>query len=76
MLGVRLSKELDDRLKALAEKTNRSKSYYVKKAIEQFLDDQEDYLAALAVYEKKGRRYSAGDVEQLFDELKKDKVVP
>ncbi len=66
MLGVRISKELDDRLKNLADKTSRSKSYYVKMAIEQLLEDQEDYLVALAAYEKKGKRYSANDVEKML----------
>lgn len=66
MLGVRISKELDDRLKNLADKTSRSKSYYVKMAIEQLLEDQEDYLVALAAYEKKGKRYSAKEVEKIL----------
>lgn len=73
MLGVRISKELDERLRILAEKTHRSKSYYVKRAIEEFLDDQEDYLAALAAYEKEGRRYSAAEVEKLLG-LKNENV--
>lgn len=73
MLGVRISKELDERLKALADKTHRSKSYYVKMAIQQFLDDQEDYLAALASYEKQGRHYSAQEVEKILG-LKDDQM--
>jgi len=73
MLGVRLSKELDERLKALADKTHRSKSYYVKMAIEQLLEDQEDYLAALAAFEKQGKRYSAKQVEEILG-LKDDKM--
>ncbi|WP_010303326.1 type II toxin-antitoxin system RelB family antitoxin [Candidatus Odyssella thessalonicensis] len=66
MLGVRLSKELDDRLKVLAEKTNRSKSYYVKQAIEQFLNEQEDYLVIEAFYEKLDLRYSPEEVEKML----------
>lgn len=73
MLGVRLPKELDDRLKVLADKTHRSKSYYVKMAIEQLLEGQEDYLIALAAYEKKGKRYSAAEVEKILG-IKDDKM--
>ena len=38
MLAVRLPELLDHRLSDLANETNRSKSYYVKKALEDFLD--------------------------------------
>lgn len=51
MLGVRLSQDTEARLNALAQKTHRSKSYYVKRAIEEFLEDQEDYFLAVQAYE-------------------------
>jgi RHH-type rel operon transcriptional repressor/antitoxin RelB len=51
MMTIRLPEETEKRLSKLAENTHRSKSYYVRRAIEEFLDDQEDYLAALASYE-------------------------
>lgn len=45
-LGVRLPPELDKRLSRLSKKTSRSKSYYVKEALQGYLDDMEDiYLA-------------------------------
>jgi len=52
MLGVRLEPELEARLERLAKKTGRSKSYYAKEAIRQFLEDREDYLLGLAVLER------------------------
>jgi RHH-type rel operon transcriptional repressor/antitoxin RelB len=57
---------LDERLDALAAKTGRRKSYYASKAIERFLEDQEDYLMAVAAYEESRgqRRYSLAEVEQ------------
>lgn len=63
---VRISRALDERLDALAAKTGRRKSYYASKAIQQYLEDQEDYLMAVAAYEEsKGkRRYSLAEVEQ------------
>lgn len=46
MLGVRLPKEIEQRLEALAEKTGRTKSYYAREAILAHLEDMENaYLA-------------------------------
>lgn len=47
MLALRLPKELEQRLVVLAQKTGRTKSYYAKKAIEEFLEDREDYYLAV-----------------------------
>lgn len=41
MLGVRIDADLENRLAALAEKTQRSKSYLVKQAISDYLQRQE-----------------------------------
>lgn len=48
MLGVRLDEETEKRLEQLAKQTGRSKSYYAKLAIRQFLDEREDYFLAIA----------------------------
>ncbi len=53
MLTVRLSSKLETRLNRLARRTGRPKSYYAKKALEAFLDEQEDYLIALSRLENK-----------------------
>lgn len=50
MLTVRLSKEMDTRLSALAEKTHRAKSFYVKKALQKFLDEEAEHEWAAAAY--------------------------
>ena len=52
MIAVRLDSDLEDRLNKLAHETGRSKSYYVKQAIESYLEEREDYLLALSVLEK------------------------
>lgn len=52
MLAVRLDSSMESQLDNLARETGRSKSYYVKQAIENFLEDREDYLLALAVLER------------------------
>jgi RHH-type rel operon transcriptional repressor/antitoxin RelB len=48
MLTVRLSPKLEARLNKLAKRTGRPKAYYAKQAIAEFLDEQEDYLIAIA----------------------------
>lgn len=52
MMTIRLPEELEKRLTQLAQETHRTKSYYVKRAIEEFLEDQEDYLIALTRMER------------------------
>lgn len=48
MLGIRLDESTEKRLENLSRKTGRSKSYYAKKALVDFLDEREDYLLALS----------------------------
>jgi len=63
MLAIRLPEQLENKLKDLSEKTNRSKSYYVRLALEEFLEDREDYLIAVAQLEKKNPRISLEEME-------------
>lgn len=41
MLGVRLDQQLEDRLIALAEKTQRSKSFLAKEALTRYIEEEE-----------------------------------
>lgn len=52
MLSVRLSKDVETRLDALAARTNRAKSFYIKKAISKFLEDQEEIEWATQAYKE------------------------
>ena len=52
MLSVRLGEELEQRLEALAKVTGRSKTYYVREALIQKLEDMEDIYMAEAVLER------------------------
>jgi RHH-type rel operon transcriptional repressor/antitoxin RelB len=46
MLAIRLPEEIEERLNVLAKKTGRTKTFYVREAILEYLDDIEDiYLA-------------------------------
>lgn len=62
MLGVRLSYEIEERLERLSQETGHTKSYYAKKAIEEFLNDREDYLLGLAAL---SRNETTIDLEEL-----------
>ncbi len=44
MLSVRLNSDLEEKLEQLSVKTNRSKSFYVKQALENYLNDMDDYF--------------------------------
>ena len=46
MLAIRLPEEIEARLENLAKRTGRSKTFYAREAILEYLDDMEDlYLA-------------------------------
>ncbi len=64
MLGIRLEPELEERLERLAKKTGRSKSYYAREAIRQFLEDREDYLLGIAVLERQEPTISLEELER------------
>jgi RHH-type transcriptional regulator, rel operon repressor / antitoxin RelB len=68
MLALRLPPELEKRLDALAKATGRSKSYYAREAIVEYIGDLEDiYLA-----EKRLEDIRAGRAATLpFDEIMK-----
>jgi len=68
-LAIRLQEDMEARLAQLAEKTGRTKAYYVREAIARYLEDAEDVYIALARLEKPGKRWSMKDVKR---ELKLD----
>ena len=46
MLAVRIPPEIESRLDALAKKTGRTKTFYVREAVCEYLADLEDYYLA------------------------------
>ena len=64
MLAVRLPSELEKRLQTLSEETDRPKSYYVKIAIEDYLDENEEHFLAVSRLEKKNPRLSLKEMEK------------
>jgi RHH-type rel operon transcriptional repressor/antitoxin RelB len=69
-LSVRLTAEEEARLDALAARTGRSKTFYVRQAIEAHLDELEDlYWADEAVREWEASGKKSRPAGQLWDEL-------
>ena len=48
VLTVRLDEQTDRKLQRLAKESERPKSYFIKKALELYLQEYEDYQIALA----------------------------
>ena len=52
MLELRLPPEIEERLEALAKATGRTKSFYVREAILEHLEDMEDAYLSAATLER------------------------
>jgi RHH-type rel operon transcriptional repressor/antitoxin RelB len=67
MLAIRLPAEIEDRLEALAKATGRTKTYYAREAILEYIDDLEDvYLAENRLEEIKAGRSKTVSLERLM----------
>lgn len=64
MIAVRLPPEVEKRLERLARKTGRSKTFYVREAILQHLEDLEDYYLAVQRLEENLPSIPLGEVER------------
>jgi len=70
MLAVRLPAEIESRLEALAKSTGRTKSYYVREAIIEYLGDLEDlYLAEQRLIDIRAGRAKLHSLEDVEREL-------
>lgn len=67
MLAVRLSNDIENRLERLAKKTGRTKTYYVREAVTEHLEELEDIYLALNRLEKPEKRWSLDDLEKDID---------
>ncbi len=64
MLAIRLKPEMEARLERMAKKTGRTKTYYVREAIEEHLAELELAYQALEVKKKPGKTYSAEEMKR------------
>lgn len=67
MLAIRLPEQIEKRLDALVKQTGRSKTYYAREAILEYLDDLEDYYLA----EQRMQKFSEAKVLPLEKVMKK-----
>ena len=66
-LNIRIPEKIGQRLDKLATKTSRTKSYYVRKALEEKLEEIEDYFLAMQSLENvetgKSKIWAHKDIE-------------
>ena len=67
MIAVRLPANIEERIAQLATNTGRTKTFYIKEAIMQHLDEMEDKYLALDRLEKPARRWTLNEMEQGLD---------
>lgn len=67
MLSVRLEPEIMERLKLLADKTGRTKSFYAREAILRYLEDMEDTFIAIERLETPAKRWTLAELENDVD---------
>lgn len=66
MLAVRLPSEIEARLTTLAKVTGRPKSYYVREALVEHLDDMEDlYLSEQRLIDIRAGRTQTVDLDEV-----------
>lgn len=67
-LSIRLPDKIDKRLCVLAEETGRTKTYYVREAIMEHLEDLEDTYLAISRLEKPStKRWTLEELEKEVD---------
>ncbi len=67
MLAIRLPQEIESRLADLAERTGRTKTYYAREAILEYLDEIEDRYLAIDRLERRDKRWTLDELEQDLD---------
>lgn len=67
-ISIRLGDEIEQRLSYLAKITGRPKSYYIKQALEEKLEDMEDiYIAEQRIEASSGERWTLEEMEREID---------
>lgn len=67
MLAIRLPKDIEKRLTALAKKTGRTKTFYAHEAILSHLEEMEDAYIAMKRLKKPGRIWTQEELEAGLD---------
>ena len=64
MLAITLPKDVEERLAHMAKITGKTKTFYAREAILNYLDDLEDTYLSLSILEKPNKRHSQQEVEE------------
>lgn len=64
MLNVKLSPDLADAVEKQARREKRPKAALVRAAVEQYLEDAEDYRDALAASKRRGKTYTLAEIKK------------
>ena len=67
MLAIRLPEDIETRLTELAARTGRTKTYYAREAILEYLDEIEDRYLAIHRLENPGKRWTLEEMEKTVD---------
>ncbi|MCH8157477.1 MAG: ribbon-helix-helix protein, CopG family [Nitrospinae bacterium] len=63
-LSVRLNQKTEHKLENLSKQTGRTKSWYIRHALEQYLDEWEDYQIALTRLENETGEIGIAEVRK------------
>ncbi len=66
-LSIRIPDDLYTKLLNLSEQTDRKKSYIVRRAIEEFIQDEEDYIDSIGRLRANEATYSLSEIGLLLD---------
>jgi RHH-type rel operon transcriptional repressor/antitoxin RelB len=67
MIAVRLPKDIERRLAELAARTGRTKTFYVREAVLEYLDEMEERYISIERLERPAKRRTLDEMEQDLD---------
>lgn len=67
MLAIRISRNIEQRLQHLAQRTGRTKTYYAREALLRYIEDMEDEYIALSRLENPTKRWTLDELENDVD---------
>ena len=75
MLSLKLPQDLEGRLETLAKSTGRSKSFYIRAAIMEYLEENEDGYLALERLNNKNAEYLSHEEARKYLEWDKGDII-
>jgi len=67
MIAVRLPEDIEQRLADLAARTGRTKTFYVREALLEYLDEMEERYIAIDRLEHPAKRWTLEELERDLD---------